>query len=97
MSPALRAWRRNKRVIRVTLKLFALLGARLPPGSVANSTGVEVAEGTTVAGLIAGFGLSDKECHLVLLNGSFVPIDARATTPVAEGDAVGIWPPIGGG
>lgn len=80
-----------------TLKLFALLGRFLPPGSVANATGVEIGDGTTVAGLIAGHGLDDKDCHLVLLNGSFVAREARATTPVGEGDVVSIWPPIGGG
>jgi sulfur carrier protein len=82
---------------RAILKLFALLGSRLPPGSVANSTSVEIGESTSVAALIEQFGLADKECHLVLLNGTFVPIDARASTMVAEGDAVSIWPPIGGG
>ena len=82
---------------RVTLKLFALLGARLPPGSVANATTVELAAGATIAGLIATHGLSDKECHLVLLNGNFVPVDARVTTALVEGDVVSIWPPIGGG
>ncbi len=81
----------------VTLKLFALLGARLPPGSVANATSVAVGEGATVATLIAGFGLPDKDCHLVLVNGAFIPVDSRAATPVAEGDVVSIWPPIGGG
>lgn len=80
-----------------TLKLFALLGEHLPPGSVGNATGVEVGEGTTVARLITGSGLNDKDCHLVLLNGRFIGLDARATTMVAGGDVVSIWPPIGGG
>ena len=81
----------------VTLKLFALLGAYLPPGSIANATRVEVGADATVAGVIARFGLRDKDCHLVLLNGMFISADARAATPVADGDVVGIWPPIGGG
>ena len=83
--------------MKVTLKLFALLGARLPPGSVANSTVVEAEDGTSVAGLVAAYGLSDKDCHLVLLNGNFIAADVRATTLVTEGDALSIWPPIGGG
>ena len=83
--------------VRVTLKLFALLGKRLPPGSAANAAEVEVEDGATVAGLIAAHGLTDKDCHLVLLNGNFVAIDARAATVLAEGDVVSIWPPIGGG
>ncbi|ARJ67529.1 molybdopterin synthase sulfur carrier subunit [Magnetospirillum sp. ME-1] len=83
--------------MRVTLKLFALLGRFLPPGSVANAAPVEVPEGTDIAALIARFDLTEKDCHLVLKNGNFVPPDARATTRLAEGDVVSIWPPIGGG
>jgi thiamine biosynthesis protein ThiS len=83
--------------MRVTLKLFALLGRHLPPGSVANSTPVEVPEATDIGALIARFQLAEKDCHLVLLNGNFVPPEARASTRLAEGDTVSIWPPIGGG
>lgn len=83
--------------MRVTLKLFALLGRHLPPGSVANATSVEVPEATDISTLIARFQLAEKDCHLVLLNGNFVPPDARASTRLAEGDVVSIWPPIGGG
>ena len=81
----------------VTLKLFALLGAKLPKGSLANSTSVNLGEDASVAGVIAGYGLDEKDCHLVLLNGAFIAADARATTPARDGDTVSIWPPIGGG
>ncbi|MBI3443783.1 MAG: MoaD/ThiS family protein [Magnetospirillum sp.] len=82
---------------RATLKLFALLGKHLPPGSTANAAPVEIGEGMTVSGLIAANGLDEADCHLVLLNGNFVPVEARGQTQVAEGDVVAIWPPIGGG
>lgn len=82
---------------RVTLKLFALLGRHLPPGSAANAAPVEIAEGADISALIARFGLSEKDCHLVLLNGNFVPPESRASTRLVEGDVVSIWPPIGGG
>ena len=81
----------------VTLKLFALLGAKLPKGSLANSTSVTLGEDGSVAGVICGYGLDEKDCHLVLLNGNFIAAEARATTMVAEGDTISIWPPIGGG
>ncbi|WP_236686307.1 sulfur carrier protein ThiS [Paramagnetospirillum magnetotacticum] len=81
----------------MTLKLFALLGRHLPPGSVANATEVDMAEESDIGALIAHFGLSDKDCHLVLLNGAFVPPDARTSTRLSPGDTVSIWPPIGGG
>ena len=82
---------------RVTLKLFALLGRFLPPGSVANATEVEMPDGSDIGALIARFGLSEKDCHLVLLNGAFVPPDSRTATRLSPGDTVSIWPPIGGG
>ena len=82
---------------KVTLKLFALLGRFLPPGSKANSAAMDIAEGASISDLIAQSGLDQKDCHLVLLNGNFVAADSRAATPLAEGDVVSIWPPIGGG
>ena len=81
----------------VTLKLFALLGAKLPKDSQANSTSVELGEDASVAGVISGYGLNDKDCHLVLLNGNFIAAETRAATTVTEGDVISIWPPIGGG
>lgn len=82
---------------KVTLKLFALLGRHLPPGSVANATEVEIPDGSDIGALIARFALSEKDCHLVLLNGAFVPPDSRTSTRLSPGDTVSIWPPIGGG
>ncbi len=80
-----------------TLKLFALLGSRLPPGSTANATTVTLGDDTSLAQVIADYGLADKECHLVLLNGNFVGPDLRVLTRVAPGDVISIWPPVGGG
>ena len=82
---------------KVTLKLFALLGRYLPPGAVANAAALEVSDGASIADLITQCGLDQKDCHLVLLNGNFVAAESRAATPLAEGDVVSIWPPIGGG
>jgi sulfur carrier protein ThiS len=38
-----------------------------------------------------------KLVHLVLVNGSFVPPEQRATRELVEGDVLAIWPPIAGG
>jgi sulfur carrier protein ThiS len=35
--------------------------------------------------------------HLVLVNGSYVAAELRATRTLAEGDVLAIWPPIAGG
>lgn len=80
-----------------TLKLFATLTSLLPPGAKANSAPVDVGPGSTVISVIEAAGVDRRLCHLVLLNGVFVPIEARAATPVGDGDVLAIWPPIGGG
>jgi sulfur carrier protein ThiS len=35
--------------------------------------------------------------HLVLLNGEFIPPQARAERALIAGDVLAIWPPIAGG
>ena len=80
-----------------TLKLFSILSAYLPPGSSRHSTTIEIDPDSTVASIIAAWNLPAKQCHIVLRNGRFVPPSARATTAMREGDALAIWPAVGGG
>jgi sulfur carrier protein ThiS len=80
-----------------TLKLYSVLAQHLPPGAEKNTAAIAVNDATTVGGLIASFNLPPQHCHLVLLNGVFVPPDARASTAVRDGDALAIWPPVAGG
>jgi len=35
--------------------------------------------------------------HLVLINGSYVAPEDRATRTLVDGDVLAIWPPIAGG
>jgi len=35
--------------------------------------------------------------HLVLVNGSYIAPEQRASQTLAEGDVLAIWPPIAGG
>ncbi|MGC2857196.1 sulfur carrier protein ThiS [Novispirillum sp. DQ9] len=80
-----------------TLKLYSVLAKHLPAGAEKNMAAIPVGEATTVGSLIAAFNLPPQHCHLVLLNGVFVPPEARDATPVRDGDAVAIWPPVAGG
>ncbi len=80
-----------------TIKLYSVLAQHLPPGAEKNTAPIQIDETTTVGGLIGSLNLPLQHCHLVLLNGVFVPPEARVTTPVREGDALAIWPPVAGG
>ena len=86
----------------ITLKLFATLGDYLPHElngrtRVYNQLAVDVAEPTTVQAVIDKFKLPRAMAHLVLVNGVFIPRDARAVRLLREGDELAVWPPIAGG
>lgn len=83
--------------MQVTLKLYASLSAFLPQGAHKNQIAVEVAEGTTVRGLLDSYGVPPEQCHLVLLNGIFQPPATRLCKVLVDGDAVAAWPPVAGG
>lgn len=83
--------------MRVAFKLFASLTDYLPPERDGNRIELDVEEGTTVSELIARFRVPERSAHLVLVNGHFVPADARATRRLADGDELAVWPPIAGG
>jgi sulfur carrier protein len=82
---------------KATIKLFASLGEHLPPGAKQNAIEVRLANGSTIGSALAELGVPEALCHLVLLNGIFVPPSQRPNTAVAEGDVVSVWPPVAGG
>ena len=84
--------------MKVTLKLYAMLSDYLPTEArKSNALELELEAGTTVAACIEDLKLPPKLCHLVLIDGVFVPPTARAQRALAEGDTLAIWPPIAGG
>lgn len=83
--------------MRVTVKLYATLSDYLPAGSKNNRVEVDVALHATVSAALQPFSLPEKLTHLVLLNGTFVPPQARASTTLSAGDTLAVWPPIAGG
>ena len=84
--------------MKATLKLFATLTAHLPTEARrAGLVELEVAPGATVADLIEAHRLPPALCALTLVNGVFVGPPDWAGRVLSEGDALAIWPPVGGG
>jgi sulfur carrier protein ThiS len=84
--------------VKITFKLFATLQDYLPPeGRKTNAVIIEITSTTTVMELIDRFNLPLKLCHLVLIDGKFVPPDERDLRCFNEGETLAIWPPVAGG
>lgn len=84
--------------MKITLKLFATLTDYLPIESrYTNVVELELAPGTRICQVVEQFRLPDKLVHLVLVNGTYIASEQRATQSLNEGDVLAIWPPIAGG
>ncbi len=84
--------------MKVTLKLFASLADHLPAEArITNALVLDLDEGTTVQDVIERFALPRASCKLVLIDGNFVPAEARATRALRDGETLAIWPPVAGG
>ena len=81
----------------IRIKLYAALGKYLPDGAVKNEADMEVAKGTTPEVAFTSLNVPLEQCHLVLINGLFVPPPERATRTLADGDHLAAWPPVAGG
>jgi sulfur carrier protein ThiS len=84
--------------MKITFKLFASLTDFLPIAvRKANLMELEVPEHATILQVIEPFGLPEKMVHLVLINGTYIAPEQRASHALKEGDVLAIWPPIAGG
>ncbi|HQR87602.1 MAG: molybdopterin synthase sulfur carrier subunit [Burkholderiales bacterium 35-55-47] len=82
----------------ITFKLFATLTDYLPPSARrSNVMNMEVDDGVTITQVIEPFGLPEKLVHLVLVNGTYIAPEDRASKVLVDGDVLAIWPPIAGG
>ena len=82
----------------VTLKLYATLTDYLPAEArTTNALQIELAPQTTIDALIRDSRLPQKLCHLVLVDGLFVPPSERSSRVLKDGETLAIWPPIAGG
>jgi molybdopterin converting factor small subunit len=80
-------------MIVVHVKLFATLRHLRPGLGIGEAFPVELPDGATVDGLIRRLDLPEKEVKLIFVNG----IVREGDQPLADGDELGIFPPVGGG
>jgi molybdopterin synthase sulfur carrier subunit len=80
-------------MITVHTKLFASLRQYRPGLKIGEAFPVELPEGATVGDLIREVDLPDKEVKIVFVNALF----RELAHELADGDEVGIFPPVGGG
>jgi molybdopterin converting factor small subunit len=84
--------------MKVTLKLYATLSDHLPDTArKTNAVELDLDAGTTIAQVIENEHLPVKLCHLVLIDGVFIPPAERPRRALAAGETLAIWPPIAGG
>lgn len=83
--------------MKITVKLFAMLEGYLPAGAADNQVRMEVADGATPETVFKKLNLPFEACHLVLINGVYVPPSERGSVELKEDDALAAWPPVAGG
>ncbi len=85
--------------MKITVKLYASLSDYLPTEAARRTNAVEfdARDGLTVAALVEDLRLPPKLCHLVLVDGVFVPLSSRSGRVLRDRETVAIWPQIAGG
>ena len=83
--------------MKIRFKLFAGLTELLPPNRKSNVVELDVDDGTTIQQMIDVHRIPPRNAHLVLLNGLYIAPEARASSPLSDGDELAIWPPVAGG
>jgi molybdopterin synthase sulfur carrier subunit len=80
-------------MITVHAKLFAILRQHYPHLAIGEPMPVELPEGATVGDLVEYLNLPANQVKVVFVN----HVIRGAEHPLADGDELGIFPPVGGG
>ena len=80
-------------MITVQAKLFATLRQHRPGLKLGEAVPVRLPDGATLGQLIQELGLPEKEVKVIFVNG----IAHDQAHPLADGDEVALFPPVGGG
>lgn len=79
--------------MKIEVRLFATLAQYLPDEGDGRSVTLEVADGSTVADVVRLLQIPDDMPFISMLNGR----DAARDQPLADGDALSLFPPLAGG
>ena len=80
-------------MITVRVKLFATLRGHYPQLGLGEAMPVELPDGATVGDVVEHLRLPDNQVKVVFVNGIVRDNEHR----LADGDEVGVFPPVGGG
>lgn len=83
--------------MRITIKLFAMLGQYLPNEHQGNVAVLEVADNSHVAAVLQQLGVPLSEVHLVLINGVYHAPQQLEQAVLKADDTLALWPPVAGG
>ena len=80
-----------------TVKLYASLAQYLPAAAEKNEIRLDLPQDATIATVFGHLNIPPASCHLVLVNGTFIPPSLRAKHALEDGDTLAAWPPVAGG
>ncbi|MEE8445447.1 MAG: MoaD/ThiS family protein [Alphaproteobacteria bacterium] len=83
--------------MKITVRTSGLLDRYLPQGAQDGTAAIEIAEGATVADVMARLGMPGDGKYLVIANDATVREAERAAHVLADGDTLAIVPPLKGG
>jgi len=79
--------------MKIELRLFASLSRYLPEQRTGNLCAMEIPEGTTISGLLRRLAIPAEVRKIIIVNG----VHAGESQTLAEGDRIGVFPPVAGG
>lgn len=79
--------------MKIELRLFASLSRYLPERQTGNLCAMEIPEGTTIKELLQRLAIPAETRKIIIVNG----VHAGDNQALAEGDRIGVFPPVAGG
>lgn len=97
MGPDTSRHRKESASVKITIKLFAVLREKMPPGSKGEEAQLEVDEGTRPVDVIERLEIPKQLAHLVMIDGVHLLPDEIEKRVLKPGEVLAIFPPIAGG